>query len=131
MFAQPAAHRARPVRAPYKRFSPSRAAAGNRIDRSGPSVVHLKSTWRDQYSVQKTANGTFVGDYIANAHKNLQGYDLPMGAELQPQDPDTGEWMLQLPALEFLDVYIRYALRPAGRHLDICRSSWIAIVRRC
>ena len=79
------------------------------IDRSAPSVVSLTSSWRGSYSIRPANNSTTVGEYIANAQQNLQGYDLPMGAKLEPVNIRSGDWLLQLPALQFLDVHIRCA----------------------
>lgn len=77
----------------------------NGIRTSGQHVVNIKSTWKKRY---KIVNADAIPVYNANAQDYLQNLDLPLGAQLVAVDTNTGAWQMQVPKLEFSDVFIKY-----------------------
>lgn len=108
----------RHLRQPVKREVCTYASSSS-IDKRGKDVVRLAADWSKVYTVKSVPSGTSISDYMAGAQQNLQGYQLPLGAELKIVDPIFGKWELAVPKLQFLDVYVKCALPSAASRQGI------------
>lgn len=77
------------------------------IRTSGEHVVKIKSSWKKRYKIN---NSEAIPIYNANAQDYLQNLDLPLGAELVAVDTNSGAWKMEVPKLEFSDVFIKYVV---------------------
>ena len=115
-----------PFAALYRRLQPAHrptaaCASSNGIDVNGQNVVSINGKWSSDYNVEPSRQQISVKEYLNNAQDNLRGYQLPLGAQLEPVNAEQGEWVMQLPALQFLSVDIRCAGDSYRVHLCIMR----------
>jgi hypothetical protein len=84
-------------------------------------IVNMRSSWSKMCSVE--AHPDAVAQYTENAQEYLKKLRLPLGAKLVPVDTTTGDWTMQLPALTFMSVLIRYARRLETFRIVVCAGS--------
>lgn len=80
------------------------AARASGIRTSGENVVSIQTSWTKRY---KIANAAAIPIYNANAQEYLQNLDLPLGAQLVAVDTSTGAWQMQVPKMQFADIFIK------------------------
>lgn len=78
------------------------------IRTSGEHVVKIKSSWKKTYKIN---NSEAIPVYNANAQDYLQNLNLPLGAALVAVDTSSGAWKMEVPKLEFSDVFIKYVVK--------------------
>lgn len=76
------------------------------IKTGGQNVVKMRADWSRKLQVSGGSDAA-LSHYLQECPNYVNNYVLPMGAVLKVQPTQQGSWLLEVPRLEFMDVYVK------------------------